>query len=579
MDSSVRIQRLPIYTAVLATIVVIPSLMDPINLPKLWILCLGAGLSLAIFSRQAFSLFRSSGKVLLFLSFLFVAGLSISSLASPQGFFRTLIGVWGRNNGTLNYLALVIIFLCLSSTKSADPSKYLIKALTLLGISGALYGWMQNVGADLIAWENPGNQIILTLGNSNFASAFLGLTSIATLAFLLQPKTHTWIRLGLVISFITQIFLTKQSDALQGLLILILGSTILIGFYITFSIQSKVKRFAILWWGIMFTTGVIGVIGLFGNGPLASFLNPNLFSLKDRFYHWVAGVNMLRDNLIFGVGIDSFGDYYRQYRVLEGVQLRATAMSGTNNAHNVLVQIGATGGLVLLLPYLAIIVFTGCRAFVALRKSEDKLLVSGIFSIWIAFQVQSLVSIDQIGLTIWGWASAGCLVSLSFIKPEERNSKKTSKAIVHRLHSRPKLKVDSLLILIGILPAFLMIPTIQNELILKNRLIAMASSETLESLRSNGTEVVRAASKSREPELRLKAMDYLLKAELNQDALALSIRNTIEFPNSFDSWNATAEIYEQLGQKKKAIRYRERSVELDPLNDAIVEKLIQDQKD
>jgi O-antigen ligase len=579
MDSSARIQRLPIYTAVLVTIVVIPSLMDPINLPKLWILCLGAGLSLAVFSPQIYFLFQGPGRVLLSVSFLFVAGLLITSLASPQGFFRTLIGVWGRNNGTLGYLGFLIIFLSLSTTKSIDPSKYLIKALTLLGIFGALYGWMQNVGADLIAWENPGNKIILTLGNSDFASALLALTSISTLAFLLQPKTHTWIRIGLVTSFITQIFLTKESDALQGLLILILGSTILIGFFITFSIQSKIRRFAIVWWGISFSTGVFGVIGLFGNGPLASFLNPNLFSLKDRFYHWVAGVNMLRDNLIFGVGIDSFGDYYRQFRVLEGVQLRGTAMSGTNNAHNVIVQIGATGGLVLLLPYLAIIVFTGYRAFVALRKSEDKLLVSGIFSIWIAFQVQSLVSIDQIGLTIWGWASAGCLVSLSYIKPEERNSKKTSKAIVHTLHSRPKLKVNSLLILIGFLPAFLLIPTIQNELILRNRLIAMASSETLESLRSNGTEVVRVASKSREPELRLKAMDYLLRAELNQDALALSIRNTIEFPNSFESWNATAEIYEQLGQKKKAIRYREKSVELDPLNDEIVEKLIQDQKE
>jgi len=125
---------------------------------------------------------------------------------------------------------------------------------------------------------------------------------------------------------------------------------------------------------------------------------------------------MLKDNLIFGVGIDSFGDYYRNYRTIEGVAFRSTPMSGTNNAHNTLMQIGATGGLVLLIAYLALIIFTGYRAVVALRKSDDKILISGIFSIWIAFQLQSLVSIDQIGLVVWGWASAGCLVSLSKIK-------------------------------------------------------------------------------------------------------------------------------------------------------------------
>ena len=126
MNSKVRIQQLPIYTAILVTIVVIPSLMDPINLPKLWVLSLGAGLSCAVFSVQILSLWNSPRRAVLLVSIAFLSALLITSIASRQETFRTLVGVWGRNNGALTYFALLIIFLSLSSMKSADTSKYLI---------------------------------------------------------------------------------------------------------------------------------------------------------------------------------------------------------------------------------------------------------------------------------------------------------------------------------------------------------------------------------------------------------------------------------------------------------------------
>jgi len=37
----------------------------------------------------------------------------------------------------------------------------------------------------------------------------------------------------------------------------------------------------------------------------------------------------------------------------------------------------------------------------------------GIFSAWISFHAQSLVSIDNIGISIWGWVLAGSIIGLS----------------------------------------------------------------------------------------------------------------------------------------------------------------------
>jgi O-antigen ligase len=568
MNSSASIQRLPIYTAVMATIVVMLSLMDPINLPKLWILCLGAGLSFAIFSSQILQLWNSPKRILLVVSVIFVGALLVTSVASQQGVFRTLVGVWGRNNGSLAYLALIIIFLSLGSMKSDESSKFLVNSLMLLGVFASLYGLMQNAGADLISWNNVGGKIILTLGNANFASAFLALSAIATLTVLLQPSIQFWKAGILFVSFLLQIYLTKQSDSLQGLLVLLLGSAILIGLFFTFSQREKIKKFALLWWGSLITMSSIGVTGLAGFGPLASFLNPNLRSLQDRYYHWIAALNMMKDHLIFGVGIDSFGDFYRRSRIIEAIELRGTAATGTNNAHNTIMQIGATGGLVLLLAYLTLIVFTGYRSVVALKKFDNKILVSGIFSIWIAFQVQSLVSIDQIGLVVWGWAAAGCLVAMSYIEPSPRNSKRVVKNTpsTSELKMFPNKVVGSILIFVGLIPAAALIPTMQNEIAIRNQVVQLISSTSEEAKSLNANNLSTEVLKSGHPELRLIALQYFAQMNVSDIALDLALANANQFPNSFESWDTLARIYEGLGQKQEAVFARKVTVKLDPLN-------------
>jgi len=88
---------------------------------------------------------------------------------------------------------------------------------------------------------------------------------------------------------------------------------------------------------------------------------------------------------------------------------------------------------------------------------------------------------------------------------------------------------------------------------------------------------VEAAKRSNQPELRLQAVNYLLTLKQNDAALSLTDLNNKEFPMSFDSWAATARIYEFLGEKEKAIYSRQRSVELDPLNLEIKKLLEEDQ--
>jgi O-antigen ligase len=568
MSSVSKIQRLPILFASAVTIVVIPSLMDPINIPKMMLLVLGAGITLGIFWKDFRNLWQQDSRLLLLISSWFAFALVLATIFSPQPLFNSVVGAWGRNNGSLTYISLLVLFLAIALQKSSTPAIHAIKALSVLGFGCAGYGILQTRGLDPISWANPGNKIILTLGNSNFAGALMALTAIATLVHTVKFSRTNLARTLFSISYLTQMYLILKSDALQGLIISLLGSGLFLGFLLSFSKLKHAKSLGIAWWFSFLAISFMSLISVFGIGPLASTISPYLSSLRDRYYHWLAAINMMKDNFIFGVGIDSFGDYYRLNRVQAAIDARGTAMTGTNNAHNTFFQIGATGGIVLLSAYLALTFYIAYRAVRTLKVHDDKVLVGALFSIWIAFQAQSVVSIDQIGLVVWGWILSGCIVSISFHVPAKNSGQKKSEKNQRTQESSGMglTKVNLIVMVVGLIPSILLTPVLANELVLRNSIVNFASSTTEEEASLRARAVVEIAQKSKQPELRLQAVNFLLPLKQNDAALTLTLLNNRDFPMSFDSWAATAIIYEFLGDKERAIYSRQKSVDLDPLN-------------
>jgi O-antigen ligase len=554
--------------------------MDPVNVPKLLLLTTGAGVLLGAFWKNFQVLLSQAYRPLFLISCWFVLSFLLVAALSPQSLFRSIVGAWGRNNGLFHYISLLILFLALATQKSKLPGINAIKTLSFLGFGSVVYGFLQILGRDPIKWENQGNKLILTLGNSNFSGAFMALTALASFVYLTKLTKNNFIRIFLSTSLLFQIFLILKTDALQGLIIFLFGTGLFLGFIFSFSNSKIINRLSRFWWVSFATFVFLGVASVFGVGPLASTISPFLGSLKDRYYHWLAAINMLSDHLFIGVGIDSFGDYYRLNRVQAAIDARGTAATGTNNAHNVFFQIGATGGLVLVSAYIALIVFVVHRAIYALRKQDDKILTASLFSIWIAFQLQSFVSIDQIGLSVWGWVIGGCIVANSFhhLQPasfELVESKKKGK--LQKFSSRQHSYVSLFVTIVGLIPAMIMAPVVFNEIMLKNRIIGFVTSNTQVEARDNAQILVSIARKSKQPELRLQAVNYLLALKESDAALTLALLNNKEFPGSFESWDATARIYESLGDGQRAVYPRQQSVRLDPLNKELKKLLEVDQ--
>ena len=66
---------------------------------------------------------------------------------------------------------------------------------------------------------------------------------------------------------------------------------------------------------------------------------------------------------------------------------------------------------------------------------------------------------------------------------------------------------------------------------------------------------------------------YLLKLKKVDDAIEIFNQNTIDFPQSSNTWDSLAEAYMTRGNKELAIKYYEKSLELDPGNTNAIEQL------
>jgi hypothetical protein len=127
--------------------------------------------------------------------------------------------------------------------------------------------------------------------------------------------------------------------------------------------------------------------------------------------YWQAGWNMGADHPLTGVGFDTYGDWYRRARDIQALVLPGPN-TVTNAAHNVPFDVFAFGGWPLFIAYLGILALSVIAIIkVTLRtRAYDPIFVT-LTTAWVCYQLQSIISINQIGLAVWGWLFGGALIA------------------------------------------------------------------------------------------------------------------------------------------------------------------------
>jgi hypothetical protein len=111
----------------------------------------------------------------------FVMWMFVVLLVSGAPLNQQFWGVFGRNNGLLNYFSLVVILIAVAVIQKRSFYNKLVDALVLTAVPATAYALVQVAGRDPISWSVMAP--FATLGNVNFSSAFFGLASICAIDF------------------------------------------------------------------------------------------------------------------------------------------------------------------------------------------------------------------------------------------------------------------------------------------------------------------------------------------------------------------------------------------------------------
>lgn len=410
-----RIARMLLFVGPLTSLAISPFVSyDPINPIKNLIVCSFAFSIFAMMLRIPRGALEKMGWPMLVVALSFLGSQLTAMLFSGVGLADQFWGVFGRNNGFLSYLALVILFCGAVVANSREVSRLILLSLLIAAIPMTIYCLFQILGRDPFPWSSFA--AFGTLGNVNFLSAFLGLSVIAYFYFFQESSTF-WRKSGLAVLAFSNIGIIWQTDSIQGLMMIAAGLTLLVLFLVI-----RNARFLLIPYVVFLLALLYFVVQSFLNkGPLAELIYQP--SITYRGDYMAAGWNIALSHPVTGVGLESYGDWYRAARGV--VSTFRTGYGRTSNvAHNIYLDMAANGGFPLFITFITLNILILILAVKALQRTKlhDFLLIS-LFTLWAVFQLQSLVSIAQIGVSIWGWLVSGSLFGYSRLLLREEKSK------------------------------------------------------------------------------------------------------------------------------------------------------------
>lgn len=393
---------------------VLKTVTDPVNVTKLAAAGGLAGALLFIFI--GFNL-RSNLRIFWFYITtiaLFLLFSIVASFNSFSPFTQNFYGTYGRNTGFLTYFLLSLISLGALTLRRVQNFGKIVTGLQIAGLINTVYCLWVLLFGDFLSWNNPYGNILGLFGNPNFIGAFLGIF-IATLAVKIADPNSSWkIRLISLIIAAVAFYEVIMSNAIQGIVVTA-GGVAIVGFFV---IRAKTHSFILIYSYVLSigSVGFLAILGALQKGPF-DFVYKTSVSLRGAY--WNAGITMGRENPLTGVGMDTYGDWYRRARSENAATVLPGPTTITNAAHNVVLDFFAYGGWPLLISYVAMLLLAAIAIIkVIIRSRAYEPTFVAMTVAWTCYQVQSIISINQIGLAIWGWLLTGALIAYEYATRE-----------------------------------------------------------------------------------------------------------------------------------------------------------------
>jgi O-antigen ligase len=542
-------------TVALATFAIAPWAYDPINVPKLAFITIGAfcSLVLIIFNLKCF--WDSKLRVVGFWSLVFILYLIIVFIVSGTNPIQEFFGAFGRSTGLLAYVSLTILMTLAALAASMSLLKKLMFVLIGAGALSVFYGILQSIGADPIKWVSGYSPVIGFFGNPNFMSSFVAISGTMSFALSLNREFRLKKRIVFVLQTLVSIYVILETRSQQGFFVLGFGILII---SLTWISKSQVKSFFLPSVFVSGTFLIMAILGSINKGPFSSVLFKD--SVIYRGDYWRAGWEMALSKPFFGVGLDSYGDWYRRTRTLEATIRRGPEIV-TNASHNVVIDFLANGGFLLALIYVILlcIVLTAAVRLIKRSQTFDPFIV-GLVAVWFGYQAQSIISINQLAMAVWGWVLSGLIIGLEVASRPKSKIELPSKplrqgrvAISNTSGGFSGVKFLNLVL-------FLVFGTLLGAQPLA------ASSSFATAIQSGNASLISEASNVNPQmcEYKLIVGSILANNGLKPEAMKVLVKGAEIRPDCFELWQLISQIAEsKTTEYKEAVEQMKR---LDPLN-------------
>ena len=465
-------------------------------------------------------------------------------------------GIFGENlrrNGVLTYFSLAVIALATAVYIKLESLIKLQLVIFAILIIQVFYGQLQINGRDFVDWNNNYNAIITTLGNPNFASALLAILSTCVFGIVLSSQNRIY-RSAAFLLVVISLWTIFLSNSIQGLVAAAIG----IWFSLAVRLYQRSKPMGHLVTAAGLVAGFVSLLGMLQIGPLQNLLYKG--SVSVRGYYWQAAVEMLKEKPFWGVGIDSYGQYFKEFRDV-GYPLNYGFEITSNNAHNVVLQLFATGGFFVGVAYLAIMILTFIKGLVTIKElnGTDQLVYSSIFASWLVFQAQSVISIDNIGLSIVGWIFTGIIIGVSNKNQADNLSKPKNTLSVNF-----KQPIASSLFVLSAILVIVPLHRAETNMFKARALYNPSVPELAAPLKEKSDQVIN--SKFSDPIYKLTAATYLIDAGFTEYGMGILENQNRNNPRDLDVLRFLATANQNLSQRDLAIKYRLEIKKFDQFN-------------
>lgn len=411
---SASVQRWTVIVAAgLAQIFILTNTEDPVNVTKMTLVLLAAIIllaAMAVRSARDRAVTLPAGLPGYSAGAFAVALLIATSVAQATG--TALWGNYLRNAGLFLYLAGLMLFVTVAWIGDTAFLRKLVFVLVGVGALLSFYSLLQHFSVDPIPWQIAYSNPVSTFGNPDFAGAFYAIALPLAVWAALWSRVHVAWRVvcgGVAVLLLIGIQLSGAAQGYVGAAAALF--LLLLGWLLTR--PPELRRRGLVAWGAVALVGVgLLLAGLANTGPLARLGGTGAVSIRRHF--WRVAWSMFTHHPVAGLGMSMYNDYFRAFRS-QAVVNALGATDAPDAPHSVPIAMFANGGFLLGLSYLAFVVAVAIALVRALRRGDAAavMLTAAVGAAWLAYQVESTVSVDVPPIVALHFILAGAVVARS----------------------------------------------------------------------------------------------------------------------------------------------------------------------